>query len=144
MEILLQRFAINRSRQEVGNQQVATRISLFQNPTITFRLFFLTAFKAAIATLWGDFAASRPQSPCPLICSLISLCFVNWKHSFISLSLWIIRCISYICFWFFGLVSFVLSIFDLYEICGEKYICLFSSLWRCSFNCSIFWRCLSL
>ena len=63
---------MNFNRQDVGNQQVKTRIILFQKPTITLRLFLHTAFKDAFATLSGVFTASFPHKPCPLICSLMS------------------------------------------------------------------------
>ena len=63
---------MNFNRQAVGSQAVDTRITLFQKPGITLRLFFCTAFIEYSATHSGDFAASFPQSPCPLICSLIS------------------------------------------------------------------------
>ena len=47
MEILLQRLAMNFNRHAVGNQQVETRMTLFQKPTITLPLFLRTAFKDA-------------------------------------------------------------------------------------------------
>ena len=72
LEILLQRFAIKRSFNGKGIRAVPNRIILFQNPGITFLLFLRTAFKEYSATQVGDFAASLPQSPCPLICSLTS------------------------------------------------------------------------
>ena len=73
LDILLQRIAIKRNFQANGNSFVPTFITLFQKPGIYFLLFFFTARRLFSATHSGVFTASFPQSPCPLICSLISL-----------------------------------------------------------------------